>query len=167
MVCETLILFSTMIDPVSAIANILGISSAGLHIIETLSAFRDRYNAASRTINAICTESSTLNASICQIQSMLYGRPDMLRQKFDQMPSLKRTFDHALTELMMLYHGLEEEMKGIRSVMRDCGPSDRCEERRWQKKFKMAWKENKMVVLLEQIRGQQIHMSVLLHGLQM
>lgn len=93
-------------------------------------------------------------ASLSQVQNLL--QRDALQNK----PELHETFDQALTGCRVVYTCLEEEVRDLvaKANNNDLGFRDRT---------KFIWKEETFKELLQQIRGQQSALSLLIQGLQM
>lgn len=93
-------------------------------------------------------------ASLSQVQNLL--QYDALQSK----PQLLETFDRALTGCRVVYGCLEEEVREL--VLKSQN-----EDLKFKDKAKFLWKEETFKELLQQIRGQQSALSLLIQGLQM
>ncbi|KAF2184658.1 hypothetical protein K469DRAFT_739282 [Zopfia rhizophila CBS 207.26] len=115
---------------------------------------RSRYKDASVLITAIYSESMVIAASLSQVQTLL--QDDALQDK----PELHETFDRALTGCRVVYGCLEEEVRELaqKAQSEELGRVDR---------VRYLLKEETFKELLQQIRGQQSALSLLIQGLQM
>lgn len=105
-------------------------------------------------ITAIYTESMVVAASLSQIQNLLLGAT--LQNK----PDIRDTLDKALTGCWVVYQCLDEEVQELNSKMdvNDLRKRDRA---------RFLLKEANFKDLLQQIRGQQSALGLLIQGLQM
>jgi hypothetical protein len=115
---------------------------------------RSRFKDASILITAIYSESMVIAASLSQLQGLL--QQDALKNK----PLLHETFDRALTGCRVVYVCLDEE---VRELARKADNDNL----NFKDRTKYLWKEDTFKELLQQIRGQQSALSLLLQGLQM
>ena len=148
-------------NPLSITAGVVGISEACLSVVKALNNFRQQYQQASQTVGAICTESTVINASLSQIQTMMCRDPKGVISRFKERPDLAHTFDAALTGCMVLFSCLEDEVANLRIAVDQAGGLT------WKEKLQTVWKEHTMAGLLQQIRGQETALTLLLQGLQM
>jgi hypothetical protein len=115
---------------------------------------RSRYKDASVLITAIYSESMVIAASLSQLQGLL--QQDALKNK----PLLHETFDRALTGCRVVYVCLDEEVRELAKKADN-------DNLKFKDRTKYLWKEDTFKELLQQIRGQQSALSLLLQGLQM
>jgi hypothetical protein len=143
-------------DPISITGTVLAITGKCLTTARTLYALREKYKDAQITITAIYSESRVIGASLGHIQSIILENPDSLQSNLKTRPELESIFDHALTGCMLVYSVLDEEVEKL---------NDNAESA-WNR-ASAVWKEDTMKDLLQQIRGQQIAISLLVQVLQM
>lgn len=115
---------------------------------------RSRFKDASVLITAIYSESMVIAASLSQLQGLL--QQDALKNK----PLLHETFDRALTGCRVVYVCLDEEVRELAKKADN-------DNLKFKDRTKYLWKEDTFKELLQQIRGQQSALSLLLQGLQM
>jgi hypothetical protein len=148
-------------DPLSITATVAGICKVCLAVTQALSDFQAKCQQASLTIGAICAESAVVNAALSQIQSLLFRQGDRIIIRLNDRPDLASAFDTSLTGCMLLYSCLENEVGNLRAAL------DQGTGLNWKHKFTAVWKENTMQGLLQQIRGQEIALQLLLQSLHM
>ncbi|KAL1608276.1 hypothetical protein SLS60_003215, partial [Paraconiothyrium brasiliense] len=139
------------------VSSAIGVIAAIPQCIEAakqLYDLRERFDQAAVLITAIYTESMVVAASLSQIQSLLKGTT--LQKK----PELRTTLDQALTGCWVVYQCLDEE---VRDLARKVDVNDL--RRRDRARFLL--KEANFKELLQQIRGQQSALGLLIQGLQM
>jgi hypothetical protein len=90
-------------------------------------------------VSTLCSQLKLTAASLSQIQSLLLGDSDVLRDK----PDLVDTFDTTLTSCMVLASWLEKIMQGIIKGVLD-GSKDT-----WKTKFKTLWNEDDIEKLMQ------------------
>ena len=148
-------------DPLSISAAVAGIISSCLTTATTLNRLRSSYLNASLTIGSICSEMTVISASLAQIQNYILTNTSAVSEQFQTHLDLKLTFDIALTGCMVTFSCLEEEANSL------VEKATEGREFNWADKVKVVWKEDNMKELLQQLRGQQTAISVLLQSLQM
>lgn len=129
--------------------------AACLHTAKDLYELRSRYSDASITITAIYSESIIISASLSRVQDLL------LRDALQGRPDLRSAFDTALTGCMVVFSCLDDEVRGL------VGKAASGSDLDWTDKVKIVWKEDTMKELLQQLRGQQTALLLLIQGLQM
>jgi hypothetical protein len=115
---------------------------------------RERYKDASMLITSIYSESMVIAASLSHVQGLLQ------RNALQSRPELYDTFDKALTGCWVVYQCLEEEVRSLAQKAHD-------DDLGFRDKTKFLWKEDTFKELLQQIRGQQTGLTLLVQGLQM
>src|SRR5262245_29595123 len=100
-------------DPISITASVVGITASCVSAVQALNNLRTRYSNASSTVAALCTESSIISSSLCQIQTLLLRNPDALAPQFESRPELAATFDTALTGCIVVFSRLDEELSTL------------------------------------------------------
>ncbi|KAF2795660.1 hypothetical protein K505DRAFT_360000 [Melanomma pulvis-pyrius CBS 109.77] len=138
----------------TAAFGIVGVLPQCISSAKDLYDLRSRYKDASVLITAIYSESMVIAASLSQLQGLLHQ--DALKNK----PQLHETFDRALTGCRVVYVCLDEEVRELAQK----ADSDNL---KFKDRTKYLWKEDTFKELLQQIRGQQSALSLLLQGLQM
>ncbi|KAF2474436.1 uncharacterized protein BDR25DRAFT_121958 [Lindgomyces ingoldianus] len=141
-------------DAVSAAIGVVALIPQCVSSAKELYDLRSRYKDASVLISAIYSESMVIAASLSQVQSLL--QRDALQNK----PELHETFDRALTGCRVVYVCLEEEVRELAGKANN-------NELRSRDRLKYLWREETFKELLQQIRGQQSALSLLIQGLQM
>jgi hypothetical protein len=150
-------------DLLDITASVLQISEACISVVKALNAIRQKFRDSSLTLCAICTESTVINASLSQIQTIILRDPDRLQSQLTKRPDLSHVFDAALVGCMMLFASLKVEI----DKMAIAAEQSTLGKLNWSDKFKVVWKEERMVGLLQQIRGQEIALTLLMQSLQM
>ncbi|KAF2426170.1 hypothetical protein EJ08DRAFT_379081 [Tothia fuscella] len=148
-------------DPLAIAGSIVGTTAACLRVTKSLSSLQTKYKNANLIIVAICSESSVISASLSQLQNLFTDTTSDVAARFRTRPELAAACDTALTGCMLLYTCLEDEVGLLNAAAQKPGGLD------WTERAKIVWKEDEMVDLLEQIRGQEAALTLLLQGLQM
>jgi hypothetical protein len=143
-------------DPLSITTAVLTVTVRCLSTAKTLYGLREKYKDAQITISAIYSESRVIGASLGHIQSLVLRNPDALRSNLQARPELESTFEDALMGCMLMYSVLNEEVQKLNTNS----------ESPWTRAT-AVWKEDAMRELLQQIRGQQTAISLLIQALQM
>ncbi|KAF2128514.1 hypothetical protein P153DRAFT_376644 [Dothidotthia symphoricarpi CBS 119687] len=141
-------------EPVSALFGVMAAIPQCIQSAKSLYDLRSRYKDASILITAIYSESMVIAASLSQVQNLL--QHDALQNK----PQLLETFDRALTGCRVVYGCLEEEVRDLVVKAEE-------DDLKFKDRAKFLWKEDTFKELLQQIRGQQSALSLLIQGLQM
>ena len=147
-------------DPLSLTVSVLTVTGACLATAKALNGLLGIYKDAQKTIVAICSETSIISASLVQIQSLLIRDAQALTSRFDCRDELKATFDTALTGCMVIFSCLDDEVQKLASYANGSETS-------WVTKAKYLWKEDTMKEYLQQLRGQQTAIMLLIQLLQM
>jgi hypothetical protein len=108
------------------------------------------------TVTTLCSTLKVTAASLSQIQSLLLGETDILRDK----PDLVDTFNTTLTSCLVLSSWLEKYMLKIKKGALEGNKTT------WKTKFKMVWNEGDVKELLAQLQTQQTAISMLVGLLQ-
>ncbi|KAF2446105.1 hypothetical protein P171DRAFT_410088 [Karstenula rhodostoma CBS 690.94] len=141
-------------DPISGAIGMLAAIPQCIEAAKQLYDLRERFDQAAVLITAIYTESMVVAASLSQIQSLLQGTT--LQRKAE----LRNTLDRALTGCWVVYQCLDEEVRDLAEKVdvNDLQERDRA---------RFLVKEANFEELLQQIRGQQSALGLLVQGLQM
>jgi hypothetical protein len=145
-------------DPISITTAVLAISARCLTTAKAVSTLRDKFKGAQITISAIHSESTVISASLGHIQSLILKDPETLSSIFTSRPGLEGAFDTALTGCALVFSILDDEVQKLQGDGGEIGAAE---------KMKIVWKEETMKELLQQIRGQQTALSLLIQALQM
>ncbi|KAK5719438.1 hypothetical protein LTR15_007962 [Elasticomyces elasticus] len=148
-------------DPLSITASVVGISAACASVVKSLKAIHDKYKQADLYVLAICSESSTVQAALAQIEYLLREDGDALISRFRTQPSLASAFDTAIIGCQMVFSCLDAELQELDASLQRDGSLD------WKLKFKTVWKQDTMMALSQQVRGQVLALNTLLQSLQM
>ncbi|KAF2668071.1 hypothetical protein BT63DRAFT_308791 [Microthyrium microscopicum] len=109
-------------NSVSIASATVGVSATALKITKALNDFRSKYRQPSMTVSAICSESAIINASLSQVQSLIFREGDAFVRKLEERQGLCTTFDIALTGCELLFSSLEEEISDLRAALSADGP---------------------------------------------
>lgn len=111
------------------------------------------------TIVSICSEATTISASLSHIQSLLLSKKD-LEGILQARQDLAAALDTALVGCVVLFSCLSEETK--RLTKGSIGPSTFT----WKSKARLLWNHDKLKELLDGLRGQQTAINTLIQLLQ-
>lgn len=144
-------------DPLSITASVVGLTATCLRAMKAMNDLKGKFQNANLTITAICTETLIISTSLSQIQSSMLGSPDELSSKLSTRPDLKATLDHALIGCYVVFDVLHAEIKKLtastQSSLLDLS---------LRAKLRYLWNEKMMQDILQQIRGLQTALTLLL-----
>lgn len=150
--------FQAIMDPLSLTASILGITSACLKSAHLLDGLREKYKHAQVTISALCAEATTISAFLSQIQSLVLANQGAIVTQLRSRTDIVTTFDTALTGCSIVVAVLNDE---IATLVTEGSENDAG----WRQKAMLAWKDNTMKDLLQQLRGQSSAIGLLIQAL--
>ncbi|KAH5139533.1 hypothetical protein HBI56_226700 [Parastagonospora nodorum] len=148
---------SRRMDPLTITSTVLRITGSCVGAAHTLWEIRNAWKRAPMTVDTLCSQLKLTAASLSQIQSLLLGDSDVLRNK----PDLVDTFDTTLTSCLVLSTSLDKYMLKIKKGALQSSKMT------WKAKFKTLWNENEVKELLGHLHTQQGGVSVLVNLLQM
>lgn len=148
-------------DPLSVTASITAIITLFGKATKILHNSYTIYGNAAFVIASICSETAVISASLTLIQSLFDHRADAIMIRLQSRPELLHTLDMALTGCMLVCSCLLNETQGLVSSTGETkGVS-------WGAKARLLWNQDTLKELLENIRGQQTALSLLIQALQM
>ncbi|KAL8915652.1 MAG: hypothetical protein Q9172_006794 [Xanthocarpia lactea] len=144
-------------DPLSITASVVGLASICVQTAKALRDIKDKFQGASLTVSAICTETTIISASLSRIQSSLLGSPDEISDKLRERPDLEATLDNALTGCYLVFDVLQAEIQKFTESKHSefLNPGLRA-------KLRYVWNETAMQDILTQMRGLQTALALLL-----
>ncbi|KAL8861213.1 MAG: hypothetical protein Q9178_002429 [Gyalolechia marmorata] len=144
-------------DPLSITASVVGLTAICVQTAKALRDIKDKFQGASLTVSAICTETTIISASLSRIQSSLLGSPDEISDKLRQRPDLEATLDNALTGCYLVFDVLQAEIQKFTESKHSefLNPGLRA-------KLRYVWNETAMQDILTQMRGLQTALALLL-----
>jgi hypothetical protein len=140
-------------DPLTITSTVISISARCISTAKAVYSLREKYKEAQMTITAIYSETTVISASLGHIQGLTTKDPEALRSNFQSRPELEQTFDQALTGCVLVYSILDDEVQKLHHAA-DTAPG----------RVRYMWKEETMKELLQQIRGQQTALTLLIQG---
>jgi hypothetical protein len=138
-------------DPLSITVSVSSLIIVCTRIIKLSSAVSSTYRDASFMLSAITSESAVISASLTRLQSMLLSQPDRLG-------ALAESLETALLGCALTLSVLQEQLGGL-ATETEAGEIK-------PKKFKYVLEQDHLKELLQQIRGQQISITLLLQTYQ-
>ncbi|KAF2111935.1 hypothetical protein BDV96DRAFT_649303 [Lophiotrema nucula] len=141
-------------ETVGAAVGILAVLPQCVQTAKMLDTLRTRFDEAPMLITSLYSESLVVAASLSQIQSLLQ------HGALQNRPELYEPFDRALTGCKIVYSCLEKSVRELAEKAHNGNLSTR-------DRLKYLWKEEDFKEILQQIRGQQIGLGLLVQGLQM
>jgi hypothetical protein len=143
-------------EPLSIAAAVVTITTRCIFTAKDLYSIYEKYTHAQTTISAIYTESTVIAASLGRIQNLICTRPEILRSNLQSQPDLTGIFNTALNGCSIVYQGLNNEVQKL-IMAPDC----------IHNRIQAVWKEDIMKEFLEQIRGSQLALTLLMQTLQL
>lgn len=144
-------------EPLSIAAGVAAISNHCIRTARAIWLLKEKYQHAEQTISDICSESQVIIAGLGQIQAILSSNSEALRMQFKSQAALEATFDAALSGCTQVYSVLDIEILKLSS---NEGSSVKA-------KVQCVWKKEIMDDLLQQIRGRQTALGLLVSALQL
>ena len=126
-------------DPLSITASVVGLTATCVQTAKALNDLKGKFQNASLTIGAICTETTIISASLSRIQSSMLGSPSGLLDKLSARPDLEATLDHALTGCYVVFDVLQAEVQKLTESARTNSL-----ELGFRVKLRYVWSENTM-----------------------
>ena len=145
-------------DPLSVTAGVMTVAGACHSTAKALCGLMGKYRNAQKTILAIHTETTVISASLIQMEGLL-GRDGQLTSQLESKDMVKAAFDSGLTGLYMVFQCLDEEVQKLAGYA-DGTATD------WATRARFLWKEDTMKDYLQQLREQEISISLLISLLQ-
>jgi len=143
-------------DPLTITSAVICISSHCIQTAKAISGLRDKYKNAGMMITAIYTELTVVSASLGHIQGLISRDSASLESSLQSRPELRQTFDQALTGCVLIFSVLDDEVQKLyEGANKVVGRAT------------YMWKEEAMKELLQQIRGQQSALTLLIQAFQM
>lgn len=142
-------------ESLSLSVSVITVTGACLSTAKALNGLLGKYKDAQKTIVAICSETSMISASLVQTQSLLIRDAQALTSRLQARHELEATFDTALTGCMVVFSCLDNEVQKLAACVNGS-------ETGWATKAKYLWKEDTMKEYLQQLRGQQTAITLLL-----
>ncbi|KAH0534119.1 hypothetical protein FGG08_007277 [Glutinoglossum americanum] len=139
-------------DPVSMIASITSLVVGCAKIVQIAQGAYGIHKAASLTISSISTECVAVSASLSYLQSLVVGNSGSLD------PHIANAFETVIVGCTLTLSVLNEyimELAANKEVL-DMAPASR------MAKAKLMWNESEMKELLQQLRGHQSSITLLL-----
>ncbi|KAL3434350.1 Dbl homology domain-containing protein [Aspergillus tetrazonus] len=145
-------------DFLSISASVAGLTASCVQTAKALHDLKDKFDNANLTISAICTETTLISASMTHIQSHLLRDPKSVLDKLHSQPSLESTLDQALTGCYLVFDVLQSEVSKLTESALPEAPIDL----RFTAKVRYMWNESTMKDVLNQMRGLQTALTLLL-----
>lgn len=142
-------------DPFSLTVGALSIVGVSVGTCaKLLRDIRSKYKNASLTIASMATECVTIQAALCQIESLTEKDPELYISRLEVRPDLKSALDTAITGCTTTFAVLEDELSKLADDSTRKG------------KFQYLWNESTMRELLSQIRSQYSAINFLVMAIQ-
>ena len=143
-------------DPLSIAMSVASLTASCVQTGKILRDLKGRFQNASLTIAAICTETTIISASLSRIQSWMLSNPDGLSDKLGARPDLEATLDQALTGCYVVFDVLQAELEKL-----TVNGEPRSSDLGLKAKFRYMWSEGTMQEILTQLRGLQTALTLL------
>lgn len=138
-------------DPLSITVSVSSLIVFCAKVIKASHDLCSQFKSAAFTLSAITSECSVINASLSNLQSLILEDPERLQDA-------SSTFEIALLGCALTMSVLDEEIGG---VLKETNGGTLT-----PKRFKYVLEQDHLKELLQQIRGQQIAISLLLQTYQ-
>jgi hypothetical protein len=147
-------------DPLSITAAVASLIFTCAKVTKCFQAVKSTYSSAPTTITSMTSECAVISTALSQIQSLVLKDPIILSSHLSSQNSLQTCFENVLTGCTLTMSVIEEEIGKLIEGEQGMGTVG------FKAKVKFIWKEDMMVDLLQQIRGQQSALSLLTTVLQ-
>ena len=146
-------------DPLSITTTVGSVVMTCAKLVKTVNEIIGKFSDAPMTVTAIASECAVLSAALSHIQDLATQNADAFVSRLKSQSNFTTTFDTALAGCTLVFSVLETHLHDI-TKGKDPGDIDR------MGKAMAVWKEDNLKELLQQLRGQQIAINLLLTALQ-
>jgi hypothetical protein len=146
-----------MVDPLTITVSITTLLATAAKIINAAAELRSSYNDAAFMLSAIASECTVINTSLAIMQSLMIADEDILRSRMTG--SIKATFEAALIACTLTMSVIEEELHSLLATDDDGNLKAR--------RVKYILEQSHLREMLQQMRGQQTGISLLLQTYQL
>jgi hypothetical protein len=143
-------------DPLSITTSVATLLISAVRVIRAASALWSQYKDAAFMLSAISSECTVINTSLAMLQSLMVSNLENLRSRMTE--TVLSTFEVALMGCAMTISVIEEEL-GELFVKGDNGDMK-------ARRIKYVMDQEHLKEMLQQIRGQQIGVTLLLQTYQ-
>jgi hypothetical protein len=143
-------------DPLSITTSVATLLISAVRVIRAASALCSQYKDAAFMLSAISSECTVINTSLAMLQSLMVSNLENLRSRMTE--TVLSTFEVALMGCAMTISVIEEEL-GELFVKGDNGDMK-------ARRIKYVMDQEHLKEMLQQIRGQQIGVTLLLQTYQ-
>ncbi|KAI9811245.1 MAG: hypothetical protein M1827_005577 [Pycnora praestabilis] len=146
-------------DPLSIAFAVAPLVGSATKIAKTLYDLYGKYKGVSGTLGSLAAECMTLSAGLSQIQNLALSNPDSLSSRREDKSRLLTVIDNALTGCSMVLRVLDDKVGKLAGKEHD--------SLSFKDKLQILFNEDTIKEFLDQVRGQQIALNLLLTALQM
>ncbi|KIX95249.1 uncharacterized protein Z520_09166 [Fonsecaea multimorphosa CBS 102226] len=143
-------------DPLSVAVSVSSLLASGAKVVKAASALRSQYRDAAFMLSAISSECTVINTSLGMLQSLMMSNPESLESRMTYL--VISTFEVALTGCALTMSVVEDELGGL--LIEDENGNLKA------RRIKYVMEQNHLKEMLQQIRGQQTGISLLLQTYQ-
>ena len=146
-------------DPITIATTVGGLIGTCVKVTKYASGLIESYKDAPLAISAIASETYVLSAALSQVENVALHSPDSLVSRLNGQMSFRTAFDMALNGCTLVLTVLEKDLLAITGGKQPnhIGKLDR---------LKVMWDQKRLQELLQQIRGQQTGLNLLISALQ-
>ena len=146
-------------DPISIATTVGSVVMTCAQLVKKVNEITGKFSDAPMTMTAIAAECSVLSAALSHIQDLATQNGDAFVSRLKSQSNFTTILDTALAGCALVFSVLDTQIQEI-TKGKDPGDIDRIG------KAKAVWKEDSLKELLQQLRGQQIAINLLLTALQ-
>lgn len=143
-------------DPLSITVSVSTLLVTAAKVIKAASTLRSQYKDAAFMLSAISSECTVINTSLAILQSLMLSDVDRLRSRMTD--DIMSTFEVGLLGCALTMSVVEDELSGLLVLDKDGSLKPR--------RIKYMRDQDHLKEMLQQIRGQQIGVSLLLQTYQ-
>jgi len=149
-------------EAIAAASAIVGLIFNCASAVKQCNDLRTKYRNASRTLQSVAMEGSTLRAALLQLNHLMLRDPAALSSRWDTESVLPQAFETAIDSFSLVLAALLRELE---KIVGNSPPAGLSVSR--GSKTKLLWNESALQDLLAQLRAQQQSLQFLLVILRM
>lgn len=147
-------------DPLTICTTVAGlVKTCGATVI-TCKGLLGTYKNAPQTLASIRTECTTIKTALSQVDWLVKRDNELLSSQLEASSPLAETLDVALTGCAVTFSLLDIELRKLYDTSKDL------DGYKWKDKMRYVWNEDRAKRILDQMRGLQSAIGLVLTALQ-
>lgn len=149
-----------MPDPVSISVAVVSLVTSATKAAKTCNTLCDKYKDAPFSLTSVHIECLTTKASLSMVDMLMKRNPSLMKSRLEADTPLAENIDVVLTGCCLTFALAEIEINKLTAIDKDSVI------RSWKDKCRAVWQEDRMVMLLDRMRGIRDAVNLLLTVLQ-